>query len=585
MEGRFTNFNGKESKVETEINQRDPENHDNIVKKHSSFNPFRKLGGFTRSCLKKLGVLKAKESDSQIDQIEPEVQNESEVESEDFSQKILIGIEVYMPTVDVENNRLIPPKFDRPIFKYRSLENDKQPLKSSDMVNELSNVNRIKKRSKFSTSIKDERPLKTTDMANDNSNCHAIKKESNLAAIIKGNQTVKSSDMANKNSDLHISKKGNKFSSFITDKQSLKASDMVDENSDLHINKKQSKFLMIIKDVEKSISRVSQMLKPFKGKRLDSENPVMAPEIKISSKIEQSNSTISKETNYNRSPTSLNSVKSKFLGLKFPSIEKEMKSKQKENNIKQKKHLKNSRNTRPRLKSRIEIESKGKSPTSFKPTTKKRCKISSKSSTSDTSSHLSLSQPVELCTLLTDIDGITRSPKYKNETCDAKYYKTIHKHQEPKVKANDLTNVKDTNEEAEMNNQEIIHEFHHPKTCRIKKKVEKIRLPYSKAEIRSKFSESNQQFLEENTTRRHLPLQVDIDKTPIVNSCRQLPMKQHFLQNSETSHFSRSSTMYNNGSRTTTRGGKERRQKRTAPNPSFSVAGRRRLLQLMESDV
>ncbi|GBN22588.1 hypothetical protein AVEN_63948-1 [Araneus ventricosus] len=121
------------------------------------------------------------------------------------------------------------------------------------------------------------------------------------------------------------------------------------------------------------------------------------------------------------------------------------------------------------------------------------------------------------------------------------------------------------------------------------KNVGKVRLPLSKAEIRSKFSKSCHRFLEENSSRRHLPIQVNtndyIIETPMSNSYRQLPMKQYFLQKREMSHFSRSTTTQIDGSRTTFRDGKNRHQKRTGPNPSFNVAGRRRLLQLMKFDV
>ncbi|GBN06162.1 hypothetical protein AVEN_183759-1, partial [Araneus ventricosus] len=228
---RFSNnFFDKQRKIQTLLNQQDLKNHDKTVVKHSSFNPFRKLGSFTSSCLKKFGIFREKKCESSY-QVEPEVQNESEVENEYFSHKDLIEIEVYMPIVDIENNTLIPPKFDRPIFKYRDINYDKQTLKSSDMANQKSKVNRIKKRSKFATVIKNEQPLKI-DMINENPNFNTIKKKSNFATIIKEKQPVKTPEMANENSYLHISKKTSKFAApIIKDEQQLKTSDMADENS------------------------------------------------------------------------------------------------------------------------------------------------------------------------------------------------------------------------------------------------------------------------------------------------------------------------------------------------------------------
>ncbi|GIY09858.1 uncharacterized protein CDAR_412531 [Caerostris darwini] len=121
------------------------------IKKYESNTSLRKLSNFAKSCMKPFQAESKKKTGEQAKMVATEDQKEVEVDNKDRSHKSLIEIEVYMPIVDVEGNKLIPPKFDRPIFKYREKIDPNPEVESSILIPGKSKWNK----SKLTSAVKD----------------------------------------------------------------------------------------------------------------------------------------------------------------------------------------------------------------------------------------------------------------------------------------------------------------------------------------------------------------------------------------------------------------------------------------------
>ncbi|GFV52786.1 hypothetical protein TNCV_2874571 [Trichonephila clavipes] len=105
---------------------------------HKSTVALRKCSGFAKSCLKSLqGDAKKKCKDSSA--VNFEFRDKPGIKTTDKKRNLWMEIEVYMPYVDVEGNRLIPPLYDRPIIRWHCGKKTKSQIpKTSTLVNSKS---------------------------------------------------------------------------------------------------------------------------------------------------------------------------------------------------------------------------------------------------------------------------------------------------------------------------------------------------------------------------------------------------------------------------------------------------------------
>ncbi|GFY54009.1 hypothetical protein TNIN_290621 [Trichonephila inaurata madagascariensis] len=105
---------------------------------HKSTVALRKCSGFAKSCLKSLqgdGKKKCKDSSA----VHFEFRDKTGIKTTDKKRNLWMEIEVYMPYVDVERNRLIPPLCDRPIIRWHYGKKTKSQIpKTSTLVNSKS---------------------------------------------------------------------------------------------------------------------------------------------------------------------------------------------------------------------------------------------------------------------------------------------------------------------------------------------------------------------------------------------------------------------------------------------------------------
>ncbi|GFS71892.1 hypothetical protein NPIL_108861 [Nephila pilipes] len=102
--------------------------------------PLQKLVNVANSCVKSFhGDGERKCKDSSILDFKP--CNRPVIKTSEKPHDLQVEIEVYMPIVNVERNRLIPPKYDRPIFRWNGDKITKSHIpKTSTVVNNKSEL-------------------------------------------------------------------------------------------------------------------------------------------------------------------------------------------------------------------------------------------------------------------------------------------------------------------------------------------------------------------------------------------------------------------------------------------------------------